>query len=129
MAPTPVSFAPDPELPRRAQAASLALALMKKSKVRRWAEFDGVLPGTLALLPGQLDLLREFEPMLMLLAGPLTAAAAGTASALPAISVFVCPDCDRWGLISSGTAPSSCTLTFLCEGSPVKAGVAARVQP
>lgn len=133
-----VAYLPDDDQPRLCQAVGLAVALMKAAKVHRWSDFGGEIPEPLVLLPGQLELLHEFEDVISLTSAPVRASEDSKAKAQTL--VFCCPECGSWGLISSGGAPSSCTMSLSCEQfnkdaapddkiKPVKAKLAKKVDP
>lgn len=110
------TFVTDPSHPRAAQAAGLALALMRAAKASSWQELTGD-PGRwtgLELDAEQVDLLNENG-------GLLTVLRLGDAT----VTVAVCPTCGRFSLVAD-TPPSTCSMTVGCAGKPVKATFARR---
>ena len=112
----------DPEAPPLAQAAALALGVLKAAGATRWAELEGVLPSTVELSAGQRKLLDDHALVVELLR---LAGRRDDGSRTPTVTVAVCPACSEWVLVS-GPAPSRCEITFGCSGTPRKASVAKR---
>lgn len=118
---SPVRFVTAPTAPRLARAVSVALAVLRHTKARTWAELaariDSGNEDVLRLLAGiELDddqqaLLDQHTPVL------------GLVSAIPLTTVAVCPQCSGW-VLASAKSPTRCTITTGCAGKPVKASVA-----
>lgn len=112
------TFEIDPDTPALAQAASLALALLRTSNADTWASLvaDPAPLSAVLINPGQVELLDRF-------AGELTALRVGP----PLITLAVCPECQRYTVVSGGPA-TSCPMTLGCAGKPVKATFATRTE-
>lgn len=125
--PNAVQFAPPKEdLPDLARAASIALAVARHCKAATWAEFAERLvtedPGTLDLLASvqvdraDCDLITRYDRELRFL------------SVRPLVTVAVCPECEAWVMVSTGSPPARCTVG--CgAGKPIKASIATKVKP
>lgn len=105
------------------EALGLAIAVLKKTKTRSWAELcAAALPGTptgkllagIDLSPGQLSVLEVHRDVVALLRV--------TPNAIPAI----CSACGMPTLVDT-TAPASCPITLRCEGKPIKPAAAKKV--
>lgn len=118
---SPVSFTTDPELAPLAQAASLTLAILFTTKTATLADLDYTIPGNITLNPGQLDLLDEHREVLSLLRSK-------TPTDPVAITVLVCPACQRWILFGSGSSGKNCTLTPRCPGHPARVTKAVKIK-
>ncbi len=138
-APACYGLATDQGLPPLAEAASLLLAILRAARVDSLADLtvhdEGapaiVVPWDIALTDHQRDLLREHQQVLALMrrSVPQTkdpATKQVTAPGIKPVTLAVCDECDGWLLISTPSAPASCTMTFGCAGKPVKASAAAK---
>ena len=112
------TFALDPDAPPLAQAASLALALLRAAKIPTWTELvDDPAPlAAVSVSPEQLVLLNTH-------AGSLTSLRVGP----PMVTLAVCPVCSRFTIVS-GQAATTCPLTLGCNGRPQRASTAARLK-
>ncbi|MEH0110600.1 hypothetical protein V6N00_12890 [Tersicoccus sp. MR15.9] len=101
-----------------AEAASLGLALLRKTKQNTWAELAAAMDAadpqvvraftTVSLTGRQLGLLDGEQLILQALRV--------SPAAIPAI----CPVCGYWVLADSAAPPSSCLVTRGCSGKPAK---------
>lgn len=120
----PVAFAPDPDLHRVGQAASLALAIMGRAKVATWADLDGVLPSSVTVEDDQFDLLRDHLTVISWLRA--TVRATKDTPGVKGRTVAVCPVCGHWLLLGSDatSVPKQCPASLACLGTPVKVSAA-----
>ncbi len=117
----------DPEAPDCVRAASLALALLRQTKQRSWADLAAATAEEsvaaamrlVVLHPDQIELVEKYEPMLSCIRW----SAAGGADKI--VTIAVCDRCGRW-LLTTSTTPARCQLTLGCEGVLVKASAARR---
>lgn len=107
----------DDRAPGPAQAAQIALQVMKKLGCQTW---KGVveLAGTtdvrtrVFLSPEQQSIIDEYANVLPYL------------STSPLVTVVACPVCGRYGLQDKRSPGTKCIFTARCEGKPVKASSA-----
>lgn len=112
------TFENDPAAPDLAQAASLALALMRATKAKTWA---AVVANPAPLAEFVID--PELAVLLNRFGGELTHLVIGP----PLVTLAVCPACARWAIVS-GQPATTCPMTLGCGGKPVKASIATRVK-
>lgn len=103
------------------QAASLGIALLKKTKKNTWRELYSAMEAgdplvtkvfrDIELTDRQLALIAEHQPVLLLL------------QITPAATPAVCPKCGYFVLISD-TAPTRCMVGAGCDGKPAKVAAA-----
>lgn len=103
------------------QAASLGIALLKKTKKNTWRELYSAMEAGDALVTKvfkdielserQLALIAEHQPVLLLL------------QITPAATPAVCPKCGYFVLVSD-TAPTRCMVGAGCDGKPAKVAAA-----
>jgi hypothetical protein len=128
----------EPGLPPFAEAASLAMGLLRAAKLAVWSEFYDaeqqamILPWEVILTEDQLALLDIHQHLFAILRRSLPvvkdpATKAEIEPAQPGVTVAVCPVCQRWIALSSGAAPARCTMRVGCGGKPVKAPAAKKV--
>ena len=117
----------EPDHSALAQAVGLALAVLRDAKVRSFAELQGCIPARLDLTDEQIELINAHLPVVGVIRWGTRAGAGRPATAT--VTAYVCPKCDRWGLIGATQAPASCALTPGCAGKPVKAKVATLDKP
>lgn len=113
------TFTTPAELPELAQAASLALALLRTAKVTSWTQLVAE-PQRLAKVvvdPDQVALLNRHKDTLALLR-----------HGSPAITLAVCRTCGRFSTLS-GAAASKCPMTLGCTTEPVRVSAAPRTKP
>lgn len=109
-----------PPGPAVVQAASIALAVMKMTK-KPWSQTRLDMPFGIELTDEQRQLLADHDSVLLHVAPVQVEDVESTTS------VYACPECGRWAYISAGSPPKTCNLDMWCEGVPVKASVAAKV--
>lgn len=134
--PTRYGLTTDPDQPSLVDAASLALGIMRAAKVGTWGELLDpqtgaiTIPYEVVLTAPQLALLVEHQHLLTMvqrtMAARTDAEGAEISPATKLVTFAVCPECDRWILMSSGGAPARCTMTVNCPGAPVKAPAAGK---
>jgi hypothetical protein len=112
------------DLPELARAVSLALGVLRHAKVHAWSELGSMMPVGLELTQGQYDLMIAHAQYL----GFIRFGTPVGKEKSPTVTVAVCPKCDGWILMSSGAAPSKCKITLGCTGTPMKAGVAKKIE-
>jgi len=113
-----------PTAPPGAQAASLALGILREAGARCWSDLGPGLerwPESLCLTPEQLALLSEYSGLL----GLVRFARPGSGER--SVSLSVCPACGLFEL-TTGDWWRRCKLTRGCQGRPVKAVPAKRVK-
>lgn len=103
------------------QAASLGIALLKKTKKNTWRELYSAMEAgdplvtkvfkDIELTDRQLALIAEHQPVLLLL------------QITPATTPAVCPKCGYFVLVSD-TAPTRCMVGAGCDGKPAKVAAA-----
>lgn len=120
-----VSFRPDPDLPPLAQAASLALAIMRKAKVACWNDLDQLVPWEVDLLDGQLELLRDHLTEIGYLSMSRTLA---DGTKVDGVTMCLCPSCLVWQLLAGSPAPKRCQMTSGCTGAPIRVSAAPRCE-
>lgn len=119
-----VAFAPEPTLTPLGQAVSLALSIMRAAKVTQFSQLAGEVPYKVALLPGQLALLRDHLRVISFLR---SAGMDPAGTHVKTVSVAICPTCNRWFQLSD-SAPKTCPITLGCPGQPAKVAAADRVE-
>lgn len=105
------------------EALGLAIAVLKKTKTRSWAELCSIKPSTpsakllasIDLSPGQLSVLETYRDVVALLRV--------SPNAIPAM----CNVCGLPTLVDT-TVPASCTMSLRCTGKPVKPAAAKKVE-
>ena len=114
--PTPLAVIDD--LPETAQAASIALAVMRAIKAPVWSEV-GELPPDVVLSDDQIELLHRH-------AGVLSWLRLGERGVSPMVSIAVCSSCGQW--MPAGRSPigQRCRMTAGCTGTPRKVQPAKR---
>jgi len=105
----------DDSLPPVAKAVALWMCVMDVSRTKQVSGIDTV-PETLVLTDEQLALLTDFEYLCRFID-----------RRSPPVSVFVCPECERWHVATSGGS-GPCKLTFGCHGKPKRVPAASRVE-
>ncbi|ACL42367.1 hypothetical protein Achl_4416 (plasmid) [Pseudarthrobacter chlorophenolicus A6] len=110
-----------PEYEGLAEAVSLGIAVLKKSKQNTWAELvDGMNSGNLLvvkafkaldLTDAQLETVNAWQSVLNLV------------KINPAVIPVICPVCEYY-VLTADTAPSRCMVTAGCEGKPFKVAAA-----
>lgn len=113
----------DPRLPAPAQAASLALVILAKTKTSSWDELEsGLLTGDEATRSAMelIDLTEDQYQVLV--SHPLAVRLVSPAP--PVRSVAICGECDEFFALA-GNPPSGCAMTMGCEGKPAKVRAAA----
>lgn len=110
-----------PEYDGLAEAVSLGIALLKKSKQNSWPELvEGMGSGNLLVLKAfkavdltdaQLDTVNMWQSVLNLV------------KINPAVIPVICPACQHY-VLTADTAPSRCMVTSGCEGKPFKVAAA-----
>lgn len=123
MAPTPYRLKTKLSAPPLAQAASLALGLMRAAKVTRWADIGNVMPAMVELSDDEYGLILEHFEILSFLRLP---SRLDDGTSTRTVTVAVCPTCGEWVLVSTGPVPGRCEITRGCTGRPVKASVATK---
>lgn len=105
-------------------AASIAMYVVKRSKVHTWAELGrglGEMDPAVMLEPWQVELLAQNDAVLQVISVKLLSDPKDRLS----VTVAACTTCHRWMAVSSGTGvPSKCNLTLNCTGSFTKATAA-----
>lgn len=106
-----------PEYKGMAEAVSLGIAVLKKSKQNTWpglvaaiAETDPLVVKAfkaLDLTDAQLEVINDWQPVLNLV------------QIAPPIIPAVCPACNHY-ILTADTAPSRCMVLAGCEGRPFK---------
>lgn len=122
-----VSFETDPADPPIVQAISLALAILRFTKLHRWSDLNQLIPYSIELLDGQLDLLRDHLTVLGFIRSSAPDPNGGPR--LSGVTIVHCPDCGRWQLTEPSKAPKACQLGTGCTATPVKALTAPRRNP
>jgi hypothetical protein len=108
--------------PPLAQAASIALAVLRAAGAKSWGELGDRIPATIELAAWEHELLVEHADVL----GFLRLTQKTEDGRSPTVTVAVCPACGEWVLASQGPAPTRCEITRGCTGKPVKAAVATK---
>lgn len=112
-----------PGYPPLAEAAAIALAVMRAAGVGRWVELGERLPDVLELTDRQHQLLADHADVLgFLRLGRRSDDDTRSAT----VTVGVCATCGEWVLVSSGPAPTRCEMTRGCPGKQVKAAIATK---
>ena len=102
-----------PNVPSVVQAAQIAIVTMKLAKVNRWEELQArdvaELRSIIRWDPEQLELLQKHSSILRVL------------QVSPAVTVYACPACERFGFTGPGAKTGKCVFTEGCDGSLVRA--------
>lgn len=106
-----------PEYKGLAEAVSLGIAVLKKSKQNTWPGLVTAMGETdplvvkafraMELTDRQLETINEWQPVLNLI------------QVAPPVIPAVCPACNYY-VLTADTAPSRCMVTAGCEGKPFK---------
>ncbi len=102
-----------PSTPPLAQAASLALGIVRSAKVANWVQVRDRLD-EFDLNDHQRSLLALHDAVLHVVD-----------PSPPVLTLAVCPECSGW-TATSGQAPTRCKTTLGCAGKPVKAAAATK---
>jgi hypothetical protein len=110
-----------PEYDGLAEAVSLGIALLKKSKQNTWPELVEAMGSknflvikafkAVDLTDAQLDTVNMWQHVLNLV------------KVNPAVIPVICPVCEHY-VLTADTAPSRCMVTAGCEGKPFKVAAA-----
>ncbi|WP_433673906.1 hypothetical protein [Microbacterium gorillae] len=111
----------DESVPGPAQAAQIALLVMKKVGCQTWKDVVEKASNTdlrtkVILSPEQQALIDEYADIIPYL------------STSPLVTVVACPLCGRYGLQDRRSAGSRCIFTMRCPGKPVKGSSTPKAQ-
>lgn len=108
-------------LPELAQAANLALQMMRPAKAERIIELTPVSMANFVISDEQRALIQKHMDVLALLHLPRS----GSTSSV-GVTLAACDKCGRWILCSTkGAAPKRCSMRLGCSGQMFKASTMA----
>lgn len=108
-------------LPELAQAANLALQMMRPAKAERIIELTPVSMANFVISEEQRALIQKHMDVLALLHLPRS----GSTSSV-GVTLAACDKCGRWILCSTkGAAPKRCSMRLGCTGQMFKASTMA----